>query len=620
MCGITGFSTPSQQPLGAWFGDATCQAVHRGPDEAAYWVAGTTEPQPIGEVAAAPAGRAAFGFLRLRILDLSAAARQPMLVPGRAALVFNGEIYNYIELREALESLGHQFRSTGDTEVLLKGWTEWGEELLPRLNGMWALAVYDEARRGLFLSRDRFGEKPLFWTRWRDGIAFASEVKQLAKFPGVPIRLRPEAAAGFLATGRPYQGASSWFEGIHQVEPGTSVWIDDNGHTVRRYYDPSTAGHDVVFRGSPRAWAIRFGELLDESVRIRLRADVPVGTSLSAGVDSSMILANAMALGHERYHAFTFANADSAIDESVEAAQFARTTQATWHRVEGDGTEFATAMDQLTWHQETPVASTSLYGQWKVMQAAHEAGIRVVLDGQGADEILGGYLKFLAAAAWTGVRRSSPVALQALAGIVRQVGSVGAITRYGHRYVRRPAHAGDASQWLRPGLFDGPRTPPILVDGREMRLGDIRRWSLPNLLAYADRNSMAHSVEVRLPFLDPSVVAFALAMPDRVLLRNGWTKWPLRYALSARGGRGPAWTRGKRWFTVTQGPWLRTALAPLLADWRRQPHPAWTELVDWPALEQFLGRWEAGEARASWDEEVFHHLALERFLRVWLPA
>src|SRR6478735_3546890 len=202
ICGITGFFAPGT-PVAPWFAAAAEVARHRGPDGDGVWAAGWPEAMSLASLArdAVPSGgSAALGFVRLSILDLGPTGRQPMVEPGRAAIAFNGEIYNYVELREELRAKGWTFTSTGDSEVLLKGWLEWREDLFARLNGMWAIAIYDAELDGIVLSRDRFGEKPLFWTPWSGGVAFASEVKQLREFPGIDIRLDRARAAGYLTT------------------------------------------------------------------------------------------------------------------------------------------------------------------------------------------------------------------------------------------------------------------------------------------------------------------------------------------------------------------------------------------------------------------------------------
>jgi asparagine synthase (glutamine-hydrolysing) len=621
VCGITGFFAHEQR-IDAWFADATERASHRGPDGDGCWLAGWDHRRPLKDLrdGAHGSAAAALGFLRLAILDLSPTGDQPMVVPGKASLSFNGEIYNYIELRRELRSAGWSFRSSGDTEVLLKGWLHWGFDVLPRLNGMWGFALYDERRQGMLLCRDRFGEKPLFWTPWRGGVAFASEIKQLAAFPDVALRLDPARAAGYLTTGRPYDGASSWFDGIHQLDPGSWLWIDDRGRSGGRYFDLEQAVRDVDPAPSAAGWAERFRHGLEDSVRVRLRADVPVGTSLSAGVDSSAVMAEASGLGHRGYHSFTLSSTDPHVDESAEARAFAAAMGSTWHGVVADEEDFASAWERLTWHQECPVPSTSVYGQWKVLAEARANRVPVLLDGQGADEILGGYHKFYAALIWRALRAHSPRAVPLMIGFGRQLGGVRTLVADGHRYLVRLPGTPQPRRVLRQGPDVSDAGPGVRVDPLAMRIQDIVRWSLPNLLSYVDRNAMAHSIETRLPFLDPQLAALALAMPPEVLVRGGWTKWPLREALAARGGSEPAWRRGKRWFGAPQSAWLRGSLSPHVERWIRNPHPIWADLTDPVAIAGFQELWRSRRPAPARDEAMFQMLSLEKFLRVWFPT
>lgn len=579
-----------------------------------------SERVPLASFASGASGCAsvALGFVRLAILDLGPTGAQPMVAQDQATLVLNGEIYNYVELREELRSLGWTFNSTGDAEVVLKGWVQWGEGLLPRLNGMWALAIYDTGRDGVLLSRDRFGEKPLYWTPWRNGVAFASEVKQLAAFPDFQVRLDRRRAAGYLVTGRPYDAASSWFDGVRQVEPGGMLWVDADGTREKPYWNLAEAVRAVEPEKDPGAWQHRFEAALTSSVRLRLRSDVPVGTSLSAGVDSSAVLATATGLGHTGYHSFTLTSDGYPEDEGAEAGAFAREMGSTWHPVKASGDGLAAAWDEISWHQECPMPSASLFGQWKVLEAARAAGVIVLLDGQGADEILGGYHKFSAALILSRLRALDPRGIPLALGFARHVGGPRAIFDKGYRYLGRFGRSVDPGSWLRVAPDTVDRAPAVRVDLLDMRLADIDRWSLPNLLAYVDRNAMAHGVETRLPFLDPDVATVALAMPSTVLVRDGWTKWPLRQALANQGGATPAWRRGKRWFGLPQQAWLRDSLREQVDAWRRDPHPMWAELVEPAPLQAWADAWAARRRPiVAWDDRIFEMVALDRFLRTW---
>jgi asparagine synthetase B (glutamine-hydrolysing) len=205
-------------------------------------------------------------------------------------------------------------------------------------------------------------------------------------------------------------------------------------------------------------------------------------------------------------------------------------------------------------------------------------------------------------------------------GFTRHVGGVRAAMTHGHRYAGRLSRAPKPLRLRCAELGGGERSPAIRVDSLTIRLQDIRRWSLPNLLAYVDRNAMAHSVETRLPYLDPRLAAVALAMPAEVLLHDGWTKWPLRRTLAAQGGSGAAWRRGKQWFGAPQAAWLRSSLRPLVEQWSCDPHPAWADIVEPEDLRQVAATWRDRRPAAAWDDRIFEMVALERFLRVWFPA
>jgi asparagine synthase (glutamine-hydrolysing) len=563
----------------------------------------------------------ALGFVRLSILDLGPSGNQPMVEPGRAALAFNGEIYNYVELRDELLELGYTFTSTGDGEVLLKGWLAWGEGVFARLNGMWAIAIYDVERDRVVLSRDRFGEKPLFWAAWRNGVAFASEVKQLRRFPELRVELDVHRAAAYVNSGRPYLGASSWFVGIHQLEPGGILEGDRSGTRTRRYYNLAAEVAAVEPSTGADEWQQRFATAFSRSVRLRLRSDVPVGTSLSAGVDSSAVMAEVTALGHAQYHSFTVTSDDPRIDEGPEARTFARRMGSVWHPVPVTGAGFASDWRRLTWHQECPVPATSLYGQWKVMEAARAAGVIVLLDGQGADEILAGYHKFQAAILLDRIRRLDRSALTFGWAFARHIGGPRVVLDAGGRYLKGFGGSVDPSSWLRTTPDMAATAPAVGPDVRRMQLADIELWSLPNLLAYVDRSSMAWAVETRLPFLDPAVATLTLAMPSTVLARNGWSKWPLRQTLANRDGTGPAWRRGKRWFGVPQRAWLRGPLAPFVDEWRRGPHELWSEILDPVQMRRWAGAWSTRRRTGPADDRrVFELVALDQFLRTWFDG
>ena len=492
--------------------------AHRGPDGERTW----------------SDAHAALGFRRLAIIDLDDRSMQPMHL-GPWHLVLNGEIYNYRELRDELVRLGHVFLTEGDGEVLLHAWAEWEEDALERVDGMFAFAIWNDERRELVCAVDPFGEKPLVWIHERDRFAFASEVKAL-------LVARPELGAPRLdALGR-YVGRGlmpptneSFFARVNRLPGAHLLRLRDGRVETRPYWRPRLV--EVPSRYEDAAEQLR--ELLVASIDRRLRADVAVGTSLSGGIDSSVVVAlSATLAGDHRRHAFTARFPGFARDEWRYADEVAGSAHVIEHHaVEPAGAGLLEELDTLVFAQEEPFGSSSIYAQWCVMRAARDAGVTVLLDGQGADEIFGGYP---GSAGWA-LRSMGPAAvLRGLvssrdrADVARAIGSERLPGRVARRH--RRAHVtpyaappvADAAARVRPPSMtgDGPQGPLA----REL-LRQSFHTSLPQLLRYADRNSMAHSREVRLPFLSRAVAEFGFSLPAAFVYRDGVTKAVLRDAV-----------------------------------------------------------------------------------------
>jgi asparagine synthase (glutamine-hydrolysing) len=517
MCGIGGIVGGAPDPAVL---DRMARAMaHRGPDGEATW-----SDERIG-----------LAFRRLAIIDLDDRSMQPMHL-GDLHLAFNGEIYNYRELRDELERRGHAFRTEGDAEVLLHAWREWGEDALDRLNGMFAFAVWDSGAGTLTLAVDPFGEKPLYVARDGDRLAFASDVRAL-------LCARPDLGAPdedaigtFLALGALPVPPRTCFAGIERVPAAHVLRWRGGSVELARYWRPRAVEVPV----DPREAASALRELLLDAVRLRLRSDVPVGTSLSGGVDSSAIVGlSAQLAGDHRRHAFTARFPGFLRDEWRYAEVSAQAAGVVVHHaVEPTADELFDDLETLVRDQEEPFPTTSIYAQWRVMRAAHEAGVTVLLDGQGADELFGGYpgMESVATAS-AGLRaairgaaerpgEAVPIAYALLAGRVP-----GALARrhrlHGASPYAAPAVARDAAN-RKPdvGLDDGERHPL-----RRALLAQSFATSLPHLLRFADRDSMAHSREVRLPFLDRRIAEFALSVPASLLVRDGVRKQILRDAV-----------------------------------------------------------------------------------------
>jgi asparagine synthase (glutamine-hydrolysing) len=493
--------------------------VHRGPDGQGLW-----RDDELG-----------LAFRRLAIIDLDERSNQPLHL-GPLHLVFNGEIYNYLELRDELVGLGHRFATEGDGEVLLHAWAEWEELALDRLNGMFAFGIWDDQRHRLTLAVDPFAEKPLLYHVSAGRLLFASDVRAL-KAVDPTIGLPDENAIGaFVALNAMPTLPRTFFGDLRRL-PGSHLARWERGRlSVRRYWRPGK----VPVSADPKLAAGRLRELLGDSVRLRLRSDVPIGTSLSGGVDSSGIvgICARLAAGQVR-HAFTASFPGFERDEWAYAAEVAHVAGvAGHHRVCPSSEQLLEDLELLVRDQQEPFGGTSIYAQWRVMRAAREAGVTVLLDGQGGDELFGGYSGVAGWALRSAGPRSALRALLADRGIAGDLAiayAVGrtprALARH-HRmrraspYVRREiAHEAAAldrlpADWKHTG---SPLRRELLVQAF--------RSSLPNLCRYGDRNSMAHSVEMRMPFLDRRVAEFALSLPPSMVFDKGVTKRVLRAAL-----------------------------------------------------------------------------------------
>jgi asparagine synthase (glutamine-hydrolysing) len=492
--------------------------IHRGPDAGATWSDGAV-------------GLAA---RRLAIIDLDERSNQPLHL-GSWHLVFNGEIYNYRELRSELRSRGHSFETEGDGEVLLHAWVEWEEAALERLNGMFALAIWNDERRELVCARDIFGEKPLFWANGEDGFAFASEIRALLEARPDLSAHREDAVCAYLGLGLLPPVGDSFFAGIHQLPGAHLLHLRDGRAEVRRYWSPRRV--DVAADFADATDQLR--ELLVDSIRLRLRSDVPVGTSLSGGVDSSSILCLAGRIaGDHRRHAFTARFPGFERDEWAYAHAAADAAGVVEHHaVEPTSIALLDELDTVVQFQEEPFGSSSIYAQWQVMRAAHEQGVTVLLDGQGADELFGGYAGSngwaLRSTGPTGIFRgltSGRDRVDLLLALGSDLAPRAAVRAHRRRLTTpyaaaavRDAAARETTPTFEIAEFDSPLARELLRQSFHT--------SMPGLLRYADRNSMAHSREVRLPFLDRRIAEFAYSLPPDFLYRGGVTKAILRAAV-----------------------------------------------------------------------------------------
>lgn len=571
MCGIAGIL--GHRPVNrAALAAMTESMIHRGPDGFGIWESDD--------------GKSVLGHRRLAILDTTDAGAQPMHSgDGLAVITFNGEIYNYVELGNRLKQEGVQLNSQCDTEVLLAAWQRWGKNCLSQLNGMFAFAILDKRRNILFCARDRFGEKPFLFHQTDDFFAFASEYKALLPLIGGRAEVDETRLLRFLTS--PRQGLDdarqTVFMGIEQLLPGEMATLDLSSFalSISRYWtiEPDMANANL----SDDAAAEQFRELLTDSVRLRLRSDVPVGSCLSGGLDSGSIVCLSRGLIGEApdYHVFTGEFPGSATDESALAASVADHVRATRHTTQPTASGLIDELEDFLWLNELPVGSSSQYAQWCVFRQAQQENVTVLLDGQGADEILGGYEQYFEAylrslpsgpARQTereAIHQRYPLALddrtttwkkRIPAAWRRRIASrtsKGSNTLYGLN-----GDAANAVLRKRPSMSMPPLTNAL---GRAL-YEDSFQAHLPTLLRYGDRNSMAHSREVRLPFCDHRIAEFCFSLPPRLLMGDAETKRLLRRAMKGVLPEAIRTRWNKQGFLAPQTSWFQNELLPLAEE------------------------------------------------------
>lgn len=539
MCGIAGVITPEwSEALGPALRRAVTALRHRGPDDEGI----TFLPDPPG------AGRpvVALANRRLAIIDLSAAGHQPMSsADGRWSLVLNGEIYNYLELRSELERTGVQLRTRSDTEVLVEALAAWGTACLARLQGMFALAAFDRRDDRVFLARDAFGIKPLYYGRCGRGLVFASEIASVLEFPGIGRHVDAHHLHEFLTRTSTDYGEGTMLRDVRQVPSGhvLEVPVADPGALRSQAYWRLDLQRQVARSFDEAAERVR-DEFL-RSMQLHLRSDAPLGFALSGGIDSSaVVMAARRVLGpdHE-LQTFSFIPDDASIDEEPHVDAVARAAGAVTHKLRLRPDELRRDIETLTTLQGEPFASPVIYAQYRVMQLAAEAGVKVVLGGQGADEMLAGYDRYLPARMASLLRQGRWIAAARFAGapVTPYPGGTAALVRAAFARALPARVALAAYARLRPTQ----RTPPWLaqhwfaergVQGkpawspggrsvmREMLAHNLLESQVQALMRYEDRNAMAFSLENRVPFLTPPLVELLFSLPEHHLLAADGTR------------------------------------------------------------------------------------------------
>lgn len=531
--------------------------AHRGPDSQGRWL-GTIGAFDI-----------ALGHNRLAIIDLSVAAGQPMVsVDGRYILVFNGEIYNYIEIRAQLELLGARFKTESDTEVLLNALAAWGDGALEKFNGMWAFGLLDRVGKRLLLARDRFGVKPLYY--YLDGrgrFYFSSEIKGILAGSREKFDVAIGVVGGFLGQSQKDAQSQTFFSGINALLAGHCLQLDlsrENtfDYFLRRYW--KTPELDL-FRGTIQERILEVRDVFFDAVKLRLRSDVPVGVLLSGGVDSSSIVA---AMQHilpkgAQIEALSATSDDPRYNEEPFIDRVSAHLRCSVQKVVVDNNpERAFELfAKCTRFNDEPIGTFACLAHFQLMERAKQLGITVILSGQGSDEILCGYTKYMLFYVQTLLRHyrwDEALSLVAHCLAKRTVLTdfqISEAKRYLPRRFRmsevdiRGPRLKEADYGIRLGLEDGGIV--------ERQLADLERFSIPAIVHYEDRMSMAQGREIRLPFLDYRLVSLLVPLDPTWKLREGWTKWIFRKAIEPFLPRNTTWRRDKKGFTNPEPRWLK---------------------------------------------------------------
>ena len=624
MCGIAGVLSRDEALLNCIQVMVDVQ-THRGPDGAGYLLMG--EAARLSHAKAPEALSSDFlalGHRRLAIIDCTDAGAQPMSsVEGGDWISYNGEIYNYLELRDELEAAGHTFTTDSDTEVVLCAYQAWGTDCFKRFNGMWAMALWDGQRGRLVLSRDRLGVKPLYYSNVSDGLVFASEIKAILSTERIKPRLNLQVAMDFLKWSIVNHRDDSFFKDVHALPAGCFAIVDETRSVVPQSYWSLSCEADQFVADSEHAEA-KFAELFRGAVALRLRSDVPVGSCLSGGLDSSAIVCQAQDLRvskHEPIQTFSASSDDPRFDERKWCQIVNDTVGAASHYVFPSGEGFRRDLDDLIWHQEEPFTSASIYAQWSVMSAARESGVPVLLDGQGADEGLCGYRKFYlfylrelaSSGRWIrAIREGISLILRGDRGLLRW--------REGVRYLPKllRSRLPSIADYLTPAGLSAWDTSALQLGGgrsvRDRQIQDMTRLSVPSLLRYEDRNSMAWSIESRVPFLDYRLVEWLVCLPTSLKLSRGRTKALMRDSLRGLVPNAILDRRDKMGFGTAQEEWMRTSLSQEIEQCFSAKNFPLAKIVEQSALINAFNLWQKGESVLP-QQEFFRLFILARWMR-----
>lgn len=605
MCGISGILAPAgTRPIAPALQRLHDRIPHRGPDGEGFAYA--TE-HGVSAVEQIPA-KAALAFRWLKIQDASESARQPFASEdGTLHLAFNGEIYNFAELRDELGALGHRFHTRSDTEVVLAAYAEWGTRCFERFRGMWAILLLDVRRRMLVASRDRFGIKPLHYRTHEDEVWFASEVKQLA---GAGERLDHDTFLHFVTGGRIADRTRTFFADIRAVPPGTYAELPLDRQSTPSfvsYWSLTPNPRDLRLASAVEELHGLFREVVD----LHVASEYPVGTFLSGGIDSSLITATAHELGRQLpSFSMVLGSQFGRFDEGPYIEATVKKLGISNAQVSLTGAMLRQHFDATCAAHEEPLGGLALVAQYLTYRLAASHGVRVVLDGQGSDEAFAGYgrqtyeylLDLFVRRRWSAGTRELRAFAAADHGDTRRFlrfcASTAAQAVGVHKHLRRP-------QWLELTKREfsritatgeqAVRDAPSGTRLAKVLYADTMSLNLYDVLGIGDRNSMAHSIESRVPFVDHRLIEFAFSLPDEVKISGGWRKRVLRELASHMLPPEVAWRRDKMGFAVPQARWMRESFRDVLSTLHQHPRIAASRLFDAGAVANLSAQFLAGD-------------------------
>jgi asparagine synthase (glutamine-hydrolysing) len=554
--------------------------AHRGPDGEGFWL---NETSTVG-----------LAHRRLAVIDTSKAAAQPMHYAffsgeiskqNRYTITYNGEIYNYIELRDELQSYGYRFESKSDTEVLLAAFDCWEEACLQKLDGMFAFVIWDAKKQLLFAGRDRLGEKPFYFYYDDAHFIFASEMKALWA-AGVPKIVDDKMLVNYLALGYVQNGndkEQTFYKDIFALPPAHYLLFDFSqfDYQVHPYWK---IDKEQVADITPDQAIDKFNKLFSLSISRRMRADVPLGTSLSGGLDSSAVVAaifqNQALSKNQKTFSAVFPGFEK--DESKYIQSVVNKFKLNNYRITPTAAHLLQHFEKICYHQEEPFQSASILAQYKVYELARQQGVTVVLDGQGADELLAGYPKYVHWYLQQLINRKKFTTAKKerqsfrnndvdfnwgmgnyLAAYLPAHAAIHLESKAYSSITRQPDIEPQLIRSLRGREWEGIQKP-VITKLNDMLFYNTTMLGLEELLRFADRNSMAHGVEVRLPFLQHQLVEFIFSLPANYKLQNGWTKWLLRKAMAKKLPAEVVWRKDKIGYEPPQQQWMAD---PLMTDY-----------------------------------------------------